>query len=70
MGIHYNQGAELLDYVINKDDFAMVNGHIKPLRKPGLGIEVDEKAVIAASKIACDWKNPIWRHGDGSIAEW
>jgi galactonate dehydratase len=42
MGIHYNQGAELLDYVINKDDFAMVNGHIKPLQKPGLGVEVDE----------------------------
>jgi galactonate dehydratase len=58
-----------LDYVINKDDFAMVNGHIKPLPKPGLGIEVDEQAVIAASKIAGDWENPIWRHGDGSIAE-
>jgi galactonate dehydratase len=47
----------------------MVNGHIKPLPKPGLGIEVDEQAVIAASKIAGDWENPIWRHGDGSIAE-
>lgn len=21
MGIHYNQGAELFDYVLNKDDF-------------------------------------------------
>ena len=70
MGIHYNQGAELLDYVLNKDDFAMIDGHIKPLPKPGLGVEVDEQAVIAASKIACDWKNPLWRHSDGSIAEW
>jgi galactonate dehydratase len=70
MGIHYNQGAELLDYVVNRADFAMVDGHIKPLPKPGLGVEVDEQVVIAASKIACDWKNPLWRHGDGSVAEW
>jgi galactonate dehydratase len=26
--------------------------------------------VIEQSKIAHDWKNPIWRHEDGSIAEW
>ena len=70
MGIHYNQGAELLDYVVNKDDFAMVDGHIKPLPKPGLGVEINEQAVIEASKKAGDWKNPLWRHGDGSIAEW
>ena len=70
MGIHYNEGAELLDYVINKDDFAITDGYIKPLPKPGLGVEVDEQAVIEASKQACDWKNPIWRHEDGTIAEW
>lgn len=70
MGIHYNEGAELLDYVINKDDFAITDGYIKPLPKPGLGVEVDEQAVIEASKLSCDWKNPIWRHEDGTIAEW
>ena len=70
MGIHYNEGAELLDYVINKDDFAITDGYIKPLPKPGLGVEIDEQAVIEASKQACDWKNPIWRHEDGTIAEW
>ena len=70
MGIHYNEGAELLDYVTNKDDFEITDGYIKPLPKPGLGVEVDEQAVIEASKQACDWKNPIWRHEDGTIAEW
>ncbi|MFB9240142.1 galactonate dehydratase [Massilia antarctica] len=70
MGIHYNQGAELLDYVKNKDDFRMEGGYIAALTKPGLGVEVDEERVIEASKNAPDWRNPLWRHEDGSVAEW
>jgi galactonate dehydratase len=70
MGIHYNRGAELLDYVINKDDFRIDNGYIHALPKPGLGVEVDEERVIHASLNAPDWHNPVWRHADGSVAEW
>ena len=70
MGIHYNQGAELLDYVRNKDDFRIEQGYIAPLPQPGLGVDIDEEAVVAASKRAGDWRNPIWRHDDGSMAEW
>jgi galactonate dehydratase len=70
MGIHYNKGADVLDYVINRDDFRIVEGYIQPLPRPGLGIEVDEAAVIEASRAAPDWRNPVWRHPDGSIAEW
>ncbi|MES3020824.1 MAG: galactonate dehydratase [Pseudomonadota bacterium] len=70
MGIHYNQGAELLDYVKNKEDFRMDGGYIAALTKPGLGVEVDEERVIEASRNAPDWNNPLWRHEDGSVAEW
>jgi galactonate dehydratase len=70
MGIHYNKGGELLDYVVNKDDFKIVDGYCNPLPKPGLGVEVDEARVIEASKNAPDWRNPVWRHEDGSVAEW
>jgi len=70
MGIHYNQGAELLDYIVNKDDFNLVDGYIAPLPLPGLGVVVDEERVIAASRNAPDWRNPLWRHADGSVAEW
>jgi len=70
MGIHYNQGNELLDYVLNKDDFDIDKGYMKPLPKPGLGVEIDEQKVIEMAKQGGDWKNPIWRHDDGSIAEW
>lgn len=70
MGIHYNRGAELLDYVLNKEDFRIREGYIHVLPRPGLGVEIDEERVIAASQGAPDWRNPIWRHADGSIAEW
>jgi galactonate dehydratase len=31
---------------------------------------VDEERVIEASQRAPDWRNPLWRHEDGSVAEW
>jgi len=69
-GIHYNQGAELLDYVKNRADFRITDGYIAPSRLPGLGVEIDEERVIEASRDAADWHNPLWRHADGSVAEW
>ncbi len=51
MGIHYNKGAELLDFCEkNKEDFNMEGGFFKPLMKPGLGVEIDEARVIELSK--------------------
>jgi galactonate dehydratase len=70
MGIHYNREAELLDYVKNKEDFRIVDGCIEALPRPGLGVEIDEERVIEASRAAADWRNPLWRHADGSVAEW
>ncbi|UGQ49153.1 galactonate dehydratase [Massilia endophytica] len=70
MGIHYNKGAELLDYVVNREDFRIRDGYFAPLMKPGLGVEINEEAVIEASRSVQDWRNPLWRHADGSVAEW
>jgi len=70
IGIHYNQGAEVLDYVVDKEPLRFVNGSIERLTGPGLGIEVDEKAVRAADARGHSWRTPVWRHGDGSRAEW
>lgn len=70
IGIHYNQGAEVLDYVLDTDPLKFVDGHIELLTAPGLGIEIDEKAVRAADKLGNAWRTPVWRHADGSYAEW
>ncbi len=70
MGIHYNEGADLLDYLVNPEVFTIKEGYITRNTRPGLGIEVDEDKVRSFSKMANDWKNPIWRNEDGSITEW
>jgi galactonate dehydratase len=70
MGIHYNQGADLLDYVLNPEDFRVQDGFVAANHRPGLGVVVNEEHVEAASRKAPDWRNPVWRHRDGSVAEW
>ncbi len=71
MGIHYNQGAELLTYVKNPEDFDMSDGYLHALTKPGLGVEMDEDRIRhAATSHDVNWHNPVWRHPDGSVAEW
>jgi galactonate dehydratase len=70
IGIHYNNGADLLDYVVNKDDFTCIDGSIAALPGPGLGVEIDEERLLAAHANPPQWRNPVWRHADGSVAEW
>lgn len=71
IGIHYNQGADVFDYIVNKEDFLDKDGYVEPSPKPGLGVEIDERAVVEASKRhKADWKPPLWRHDDGAVAEW
>lgn len=70
MGIHYNQGAGVLDYVADRSDLKITDGYIDLLTKPGLGIDVDEAAVREADKSGHAWRGPVWRHPDGSFAEW
>lgn len=70
MGIHYNQGKDVLDYLINKEVFEFKEGTVDILTGPGLGVDINEKLVRKLSKQEHNWKNPIWRHKDGSFAEW
>jgi galactonate dehydratase len=71
IGIHYNTGADLLDYVLNKEDFRCDGtGSIAALPKPGLGVEIDEDRLLEAHRQPPRWRNPLWRHADGSVAEW
>ena len=70
IGIHYNEGADLLDYLLNPDLFDVQGGFIKRWNNPGLGIEINEKKVREMAAIGHNWKNPIWRNADGSITEW
>lgn len=68
--IHYNEGVELTDYLLDSTVFALDKGFVPLPSKPGLGVEIDEAAVKEAAKKWKDWTNPIWRNIDGSVAEW
>ncbi|RFC75337.1 galactonate dehydratase [Streptomyces sp. AcE210] len=70
IGIHYNKDAELLDYVADREPFRFVGGSLLRTERPGLGVDIDEAAVRAADTKGHAWRNPVWRHEDGSFAEW
>ena len=70
LGIHYNTTNDLLDYLVDPSVFAYEDGHVAIPQGPGLGIEVNEDFVRRAAAEGHRWRNPIWRHADGSFAEW
>ena len=70
LGIHYNQGNDLLDYLKDASVFAYSDGYVAIPQGAGLGIEIDEARVAQAATTGHRWRNPVWRHADGSVAEW
>jgi galactonate dehydratase len=72
LDIHYNEGSDVLDYLADPSVFEFEDGYVSLPDGPGLGIEIDEEYVReqAAEAGEIDWHNPVWRHPDGSVAEW
>ncbi|MGX7108866.1 galactonate dehydratase [Facklamia miroungae] len=70
LGIHYNKGFDLLDFVENKEIFQFKDGYLDIPTKPGLGLIMDEKMVEEVSQEGLHWTNPSWKNYDGTIAEW
>ncbi len=70
LGIHYNQGSDLLDYLEDPAVFQYADGFVPRLTGPGLGITINEDKVREMDAIGHRWRNPIWRNEDGSFAEW
>ena len=70
LGIHYNTSSDLLDYIADPSVFAYADGYVAIPGGPGLGISVNEEAVIRGASVGHRWRPPVWRHQDGSFAEW
>jgi galactonate dehydratase len=68
--IHYNEGSDLLDYLLDRSVFDFADGYVARPTGPGLGIEVDEKEVERAAQVGHRWRTPTFRRDDGSLAEW
>jgi galactonate dehydratase len=70
LGIHYNQGSDVLDYLTDPQVFRYQDGFVPLLTAPGLGIEINEEKVREMAKVGHNWKSPLWRNSDGSVTEW
>lgn len=70
LGIHYNKGFDLLDFVQNNEIFQYHDGYVDIPSKPGLGLEIDEEMVRKVSAEGLHWTNPKWHNYDGTMAEW
>ncbi|RPF54318.1 galactonate dehydratase [Aquisalibacillus elongatus] len=70
LGIHYNKGNDLLDYINDRSVFEYQNGHVSLPKNPGLGISINEEYVEEMAQKGHRWRNPVWRHQDGTVAEW
>jgi galactonate dehydratase len=70
LGIHYNKDSDLLDYITDKTVFKYEKGFVNIPDKPGLGIDINEAHVRKMAEVGHNWTNPLWRHDDGSVAEW
>lgn len=70
LGIHYNQGFDLLDFVKNKEIFQYKDGYVDLPKGPGLGLEMDEDKIKDIAQQGLVWTNPSWKNYDGTIAEW
>lgn len=71
LGIHYNAGSADVDtYVKNPEVWKVHDGLIDLLSGPGLGIEIDEDKVRAASVNAIAWRSPFFQGPGGELREW
>ncbi len=70
LGIHYNTTNDVLDYLADPGVFAYEDGFVRIPDGPGLGIEINEAYVAERAQEGHRWRNPVWRHADGSVAEW
>lgn len=70
LGIHYNKGFDLLDFVKNQEIFHYDEGFAKVPKGPGLGIEMNEELIREVAIDDLSWSNPKWKTYDGTMAEW
>ena len=70
LDIHYNEGNDVLDYLVDPAVFDYRDGYVDLPDGPGLGVDINLDYVRERAELNVDWHNPVWRHNDGSVAEW
>lgn len=69
LDIHYNGSRTGAEYVMDIAPLVPDSGYLTLPKSPGLGIDMDERAVRALAERQ-QWRAPVWRQEDGTLAEW
>ncbi len=69
LGIHYNKTQRPAGLRQRSHRVRLPDGFVAIPQGPGLGIDINEDYVERAAE-GHRWRNPVWRHADGSVAEW
>ncbi|MDQ7911209.1 galactonate dehydratase [Phytohabitans sp. ZYX-F-186] len=67
LGVH---DLSWMDWLVDRDVFRFAGGYLDRLTGPGLGIDVDEAVVRELDREGHRFRSTVWRHADGSFAEW
>ena len=71
LGIHYNVGHDLLNFVTDPDVLTPVDGYLPIPEEPGLGVTIDEAGgARGATRTATAGATRSGGTQDGSFAEW
>ena len=71
LGIHYNTANDLLDYVKDRVACSTTTMATSPSRRgPVWASRWTRSASSGWRATGHRWRNPVWRHADGSFAEW
>jgi galactonate dehydratase len=70
LGIHYNVGGDLYTFCKDKGPLIATDGWLAIPPGPGPGNHIDGKAVREGDSVHHRGRRPIWRHPDGTFAEW
>ncbi len=68
--IRYNETTDVLDYLADPSVFDYEDGFVTGPRTPASESRLTRRPPPRESQHEVDWHNPIWRHPDGSVAEW
>lgn len=64
------QGGSTFNELVEGRPFEYANGFIEAPTGPGLGVEIDESFLREHAQSDVEFRFPVWRHEDGSIARW
>jgi len=68
LGIHYNRDVDLYDYLADPGPLEQADGYVAVPEGPGLGIDLETERFRALPDEPGE--RSVWRHEDGSVAEW